>query len=63
MFTWGGPTGEAKFWLEPTVRMVWNRGLRRNDLSRALRIIRERENEIRKAWEEPRGRRGDPHHR
>lgn len=44
------PTGEAKFWLEPTITLAVNHGLTAQRLAMASRIIREREDEIRAAW-------------
>jgi hypothetical protein len=43
--------GEAKFWLEPAIELAQDRGLGRRDVARALRILREREQEVRAAWE------------
>lgn len=47
-----GPGGEAKFWIEPTVELAMNWGLRPRAISKAERIIRERQAEIRQAWDE-----------
>jgi hypothetical protein len=44
-------TGEAKFWLEPTVEVAQNFGLSPQRLTAALRLAREHANEIRRAWE------------
>lgn len=46
----GHPTGEAKFWLDPEVRLAMNHGLTAQRLSKALRLIKEHEDEIRAAW-------------
>jgi hypothetical protein len=46
-----GPNGEAKFWLEPAVELAQRYGLSAQQLNTILRVIREREDEIRKAWE------------
>ena len=46
------PTGEAKFWLEPTVELARSHGLSEHDLSRARRLVEEREDVIRDAWTE-----------
>lgn len=43
-------TGEAKFWLEPRVELARNYGLSIRQVSAALRLIQEHEDEIRKAW-------------
>ena len=45
-----GPTGEAKFWLEPAVELAQNYGLSAQQINTVLRVIREREDDIRKAW-------------
>jgi len=42
--------GEAKFWLEPSVELAENYGLRRGRLAAALRLVLEHEDEIRSAW-------------
>lgn len=44
------PTGEGKFWLEPRVELAINHGLTAQRLARALRLIKEHEDEIRAAW-------------
>lgn len=51
-----GERGEAKFWLEPEIFLAQNFGLGRASLGTALRLIREREDEIRAAWKEHFGR-------
>lgn len=43
--------GEAKFWLDPRVELAENHGLSRQHLVRARRLIKENEDEIRRAWE------------
>ena len=50
-----GPTGEAKFWIEPEVSLARNDGLPRRELSRIERMIRERKDEIRTAWKKIHG--------
>ena len=45
-----GDRGEAKFWLEPEVELAQNYGLSKASVRTALRVIREREDEIRKSW-------------
>jgi len=45
-------TGEAKFWIEPAIVLAQNFGLSQRNVAAALRLIRERENEIRTAWQE-----------
>jgi hypothetical protein len=42
--------GDAKFWLEPTIELAQNKGLRPNQITKALQLIRENENEIRSRW-------------
>jgi hypothetical protein len=49
-------TGEAKFWLEPEVELAQNYGLTMSRLNTALKIIQERQDEIRAAWEKHFGR-------
>ena len=44
------PTGEAKFWLDPAIWLAANHGLTTQRLAKALRLIREHEDEIRIAW-------------
>ncbi len=44
--------GEAKFWMEPEIELAHNHLLSARDLKRALRLTREHEDEIRKAWRE-----------
>ena len=43
--------GEAKFWLEPTIELARDYGLKPSRVAAALRLIREHEDEIRAAWE------------
>ena len=44
-------TGEAKFWIEPEIKLAQNYGLSARGVATALRLIREHEGEIRAAWE------------
>lgn len=44
------PTGEAKFWFDPAIELAVNYGMTAQRLSRAMRLIQEREDEIRAAW-------------
>ena len=46
-----GQGGEAKFWLEPSIELSQNYGLSQVSLRLAKRLITEREDEIRSAWE------------
>jgi hypothetical protein len=50
------PDGEAKFWLEPTVALAQNHGLKARAVFESLRLIQEHEQEFRKAWYEHFGR-------
>ena len=47
-----GENGEAKFWLEPQIELARNYGLSDPEVNRALRLIREKEDVIRRAWSE-----------
>jgi len=44
-------TGEAKFWLEPSLEIANNWGLSSRLVSKALKLVREHEDEIRDAWQ------------
>ena len=46
-----GTDGEAKFWLEPRIELAQNYSLSDRQVTVALRLIREHEDEIRKAWQ------------
>lgn len=43
--------GEAKFWLEPLVALVYHYGFNSRQLKELHRLIEEHKNEIIKAWE------------
>ncbi len=43
-------SGEAKFWLERTVELAQNWGLRSRQLKAARKLIEENENAFRAAW-------------
>ena len=45
-----GQNGEAKFWLTPAIEVAQNVGLSRIEISEALRLVQEHENDIRNAW-------------
>ena len=45
------PDGEAKFWLEPEIALAQNQGLRGRTVFESLQLIREHEQEIRRAWQ------------
>jgi hypothetical protein len=44
------PDGEAKFWLEPEIELVLNKGLKAIELTELRRVIEDRQNEIRDHW-------------
>ncbi|NBV33512.1 MAG: DUF4160 domain-containing protein [Proteobacteria bacterium] len=46
----GSPNGEAKFWIEPTVEIASNHGLKDVELIELKQLIEERQNEIREHW-------------
>lgn len=46
-----GADGQANVWLEPSIEVAYNHGLRVTTVGIALALIREREHEIRTAWE------------
>lgn len=43
-------SGEAKFWLEPKIVLALGHGFNAQQISAALRLVEEHENEIRTAW-------------
>lgn len=45
------PQGEAKFWIEPEISLAENHGLTTRQLSMVRHLIREREDDIRRAWQ------------
>jgi hypothetical protein len=51
-----GEEGEAKVWIEPRIELTRNHGLGGKTLATALDLITEREDEIRRAWDEQFGR-------
>jgi hypothetical protein len=42
--------GEAKFWLEPDVALAQNHGLTPRQVSKALSLVKEHQDEVRSAW-------------
>jgi hypothetical protein len=42
--------GEAKLWLEPEISLAKSHGLADHEVNRALKLVREHEQEIRDAW-------------
>jgi hypothetical protein len=47
-----GEEGEAKVWVEPQIEVAQNHGLSVRTLGIVLDLIEEREDEIRRAWNE-----------
>lgn len=47
-----GDEGEATVWIEPRIELARNHGLSAKTLATALDLITEREDEIRRAWNE-----------
>lgn len=45
-----GSNGEAKFWLEPEIELAMSVGLPQHQLNSALAMVKEHEDEIRRAW-------------
>jgi hypothetical protein len=43
--------GEAKFWIEPEIKLVQNYGLTARDLRVVKKLIEEHEDEIKAAWQ------------
>jgi hypothetical protein len=41
---------EAKFWMEPEIAVEANYGFSDRDVGRILKLLKEREDEIRQAW-------------
>lgn len=46
------PDGEVKIWLEPEIELARSYGLSEQDVSRVLKLVTERAQEIRNAWNE-----------
>jgi hypothetical protein len=42
--------GEAKFWLEPTVSLAWQAGLRPHQLSGLQQTVEENQDDFRNRW-------------
>jgi hypothetical protein len=42
--------GEAKFWIEPKIKLAINYGLDNSQINEIKKIIEERQNEIRHTW-------------
>jgi hypothetical protein len=45
-----GQSGEAKFWLEPSIELAQAVGLSQREINEALRLVQEHEHDIRSAW-------------
>lgn len=45
-----GQAGEAKFWIEPQIEPTQNHGLSEAELKDSWKLIKEHEDDIRKAW-------------
>jgi hypothetical protein len=43
-------SGEAKFWLEPTIELAQYVGLSQREINETLRLVQEHEHDIRSAW-------------
>ena len=41
---------EAKFWMEPQIELAANFGFPAREVGRILKLLEERQDEIRKAW-------------
>jgi hypothetical protein len=41
---------ETKFWLEPTIELAHNNGLKPRQITRVTRLIEEHQDEIKDAW-------------
>ena len=44
--------GQAKFWLEPSIELAENYGLRSSEISAAQELIEEHSDEIRRRWQD-----------
>jgi len=47
-----GDGGEAKFWLQPEVRVAESVGFKRKRLAELVRVVEERRIDIERAWHE-----------
>jgi Domain of unknown function (DUF4160) len=43
---------EAKFWMEPKIELDENFGIPDREVGRILKLLKDRESEIRKAWDQ-----------
>lgn len=46
------PDGEAKVWMEPEIELAKYHGLSKQDVNRVIKLVRDRQQEIRDAWNE-----------
>ncbi len=44
--------GQAKFWLEPSIELAENYGLRSGQIGRARKLVEEHKDEIKRRWQE-----------
>lgn len=44
--------GEAKIWMEPEIELARSYGLGEQEVNRAVKLVTERQQEIREAWHE-----------
>ncbi len=44
------PDGEAKFWIEPSVELAVNKGLKDKEIGEIRKMVDERIDEIRDSW-------------
>jgi hypothetical protein len=51
-----GPDGEAKFWIEPAIRLAQNYGLTEQQIRSVQTLIQGHADEIRSAWRKHFGR-------
>jgi replication initiation and membrane attachment protein DnaB len=45
------PSGEAKFWIEPTISLAAYSGLSKTQLNKLQKLVEEHKGEITKAWQ------------
>ena len=45
-----GQNGEAKFWLEPDIKLAQNTGFSLREINDTLTLVQEHEDDIRSAW-------------
>ena len=44
--------GEAKIWLEPEIELARSHGFSEQDVNRVIKLVTERQQEIREVWDE-----------